>query len=94
MNKAFEQYPWQRLRDGFLTLQCCLNEIIEAHGDNDYKIPHINKAKLEREGQLPTSIRVTPKIKDFDLPSEDDGDDDDDDSLSTIDPMNLTLTED
>jgi hypothetical protein len=34
--------------------------IIEHHGSNDYKIPHMGKAKLERLGHLPDAIEVTP----------------------------------
>ena len=37
----------------------CLNMIIKHLGHNDYKIPHMNKAKMEWEGRLPTVINVT-----------------------------------
>jgi hypothetical protein len=55
-----EEFPpaW-KLENGFLTHQCCLNEILESHGDNFYKIPHIeltlniSKEKWRREGILP-----------------------------------------
>jgi hypothetical protein len=30
-----------------------MNEIIKIYGENDYKIPHLNKDRLEREGTLP-----------------------------------------
>ena len=36
----------------WLTLQSCFNHIILHHGDNDYSIEHISKAKLEQAGQL------------------------------------------
>ena len=36
----------------WLTLQSCFNQIILHHGDNDYSIEHILKAKLEWAGQL------------------------------------------
>ena len=42
----------------WLTLQSCLNEILLNDGGNEYKIPHMNKAKLEREGRLPTVLEV------------------------------------
>ena len=35
-----------------------LNEVIKHHGDNKYKVPHMNKRKLEREGRLPITIPV------------------------------------
>ena len=37
----------------------CLNQIIDHNGDNDYKIPHMKKAKLERENKLPRKLDVT-----------------------------------
>jgi hypothetical protein len=33
-----------------------MNEIIEEKGDNKYKIPHMNKERLERLNQLPVSL--------------------------------------
>ena len=57
--KAYEDYPEQKVENGFLTLMCCMNMILENDGDNNYKIPHMNKAKLERDGTLPRSIPVT-----------------------------------
>ena len=40
----------------------CLNMIIKHLGDNDYKIPHMNKAKMEQEGRLPTVLNVTDAV--------------------------------
>jgi hypothetical protein len=65
VEQAFAEYPWKKLRNAFLTLQCCLNDIIECHGDNDYKIKHMNKEGLERQGKLPTTIRATQTIEQF-----------------------------
>ena len=42
-------YPRQQINQTWLTFMSCLNMIIEHLGDNDYKIPHMNKAKLEHE---------------------------------------------
>jgi hypothetical protein len=36
-----------------------MNQIIEAHGSNDNRIVHMNKARLERLGLLPQSIEMT-----------------------------------
>ena len=33
--------------------------IIKHLGDNDYKIPHISKAKMEQEARLPMVLNVT-----------------------------------
>jgi hypothetical protein len=43
----------------WLTLQTNFDEIIKCGGDNMYKIKHMNKAKLERKGRLPTVITVS-----------------------------------
>ena len=58
VTRCYEEYDWRKLNNAFLTLQCVLNEILICNGDNNYKLPHISKAKLEREGQLPMSIHV------------------------------------
>ena len=42
----------------WLTLQSCFNQIILHHGENDYSIEHISKAKLEQQGQLPDALDV------------------------------------
>jgi hypothetical protein len=60
-----------------------LNSIIECNGGNDYKIAHMSKEKLEREGLLPTNIIVTNEaqiwIERFDGDDDDDNDDNTDD---------------
>ena len=55
---AYENYPRHKLNRTWLTLQSCFNQIILHHGDNDYSIEHILKAKLERQGQLPDVLDV------------------------------------
>jgi hypothetical protein len=37
-----------KLNRVWVTLQSCMNEIIDDKGDNKYKIPHMNKERLER----------------------------------------------
>ena len=39
VEKAYGEYPWRKLNFVWLTLQSCLNKIIEHNGGNDYKIP-------------------------------------------------------
>ena len=55
---AYENYPWHKLNQMWLTLQSCFNHIILHHGDNDFSIEHISKAKLEWQGQLPDILDV------------------------------------
>ena len=51
---AYENYPRHKLNRTWLTLQSRFNQIILHHGDNDYSIEYISKAKLEWQGQLQT----------------------------------------
>jgi hypothetical protein len=54
----YEEYPQGKLNNSFLTLQTCMNQVIKCHGGIDYKIEHMNKARLERLGLLAQSIWV------------------------------------
>ena len=69
VEEAFNKYPSNKLNRIWLTLQSCMNMIIESNGDNQYKIPHMNKDRLERTNTLPVSIEVTNAAKspDYDL---------------------------
>ena len=60
VEKAYGEYPYRKLNHVWLTLQSCLNMIIENDGRNDYKIPHLGKESLERRGLLPGVLDVTP----------------------------------
>ncbi|CAH9059796.1 unnamed protein product, partial [Cuscuta epithymum] len=54
--KAFNEISIESLGNVFLTLQLCMIEVMKKLGGNNYKVPHINKQRLEREGILPTTI--------------------------------------
>ena len=56
MNKAFEAYSANDINKIWVTHQNCMVEILKASGGNQYKIPHMNKDKLLREGNLPISL--------------------------------------
>jgi hypothetical protein len=58
VQQAYQDYDHRKINRIWLSLQCCFNEIINHLGDNDYKIPHMQKERLEREGQLPVTIAV------------------------------------
>jgi hypothetical protein len=60
---AFEQFPREKVNHTWLTFQSCLNEIIKDHGGNNYRIPHMNKQRLERIGELPTVLDVTDDLQ-------------------------------
>ena len=48
--------------DVFLTLQRVIQESHTVAGDNTYKLPHMGKNKLRREGKLPISITCDPNL--------------------------------
>jgi hypothetical protein len=48
-----------------------MNQVIECHGGINYKVEHMNKAKLDRLGLLPQSIWVMDAAMDWD--GNDDG---------------------
>ena len=59
VRQTYEEYPRERINHVWLTLMEVMNEIIEHHGDNDYKMPHIGKLALERRNELPVVLPVT-----------------------------------
>ncbi|XP_042018924.1 uncharacterized protein LOC121766733 [Salvia splendens] len=55
---SFGELSPQTLNRVFITLQSCLTAILQVHGKNDYKIPHMNKNRLERTEGLPLQLQV------------------------------------
>ena len=47
VSAAYDKCPHHKINYTWLTLQCCFNQIIMHHGDNDYNIDHIGKEQLE-----------------------------------------------
>ena len=60
VEKAYGEYPMHKLNYVWLTLQSCLNMIIENDGGNDYKILHMGKESMDRRGLLPGILDNTP----------------------------------
>jgi hypothetical protein len=79
----YDEYPGAKLNNSFLTLQTCMNQVIECHGGIDYKIERMNKARLERLGLLPQSIWVTDAAMDWDG-NDDRSENSDDDKESVV----------
>ena len=46
---VYESFEPMKLNCLFLNIQFILEEVINRQGDNDYDIPHIGKAALERQ---------------------------------------------
>ena len=58
--RAFDEFDPRKIDCGFLALQTCLNDMLEANGGNDYKIRHLGKQAILREfGYLPRSFAAT-----------------------------------
>jgi len=56
VQKEFDNYDPATLNREFLTLQGCMIEVMKDGGGNRYKIPHMNKDRLEALGMLPKSF--------------------------------------
>jgi hypothetical protein len=46
----------------FVTLQSVLKEAMEVKGNKNFKIPHMQKERLEREDRLPLQIPCEPSL--------------------------------
>lgn len=56
---TFERFNERKNDFGFLTLQCCLDDILIRNGGNDYSIRHMGKERMLREGILPDRIEAS-----------------------------------
>ena len=52
VNQAFAAFDPRKIDFGFLTLQCCMDDILSVNRNNYYKIRHIGKKALLQRGQL------------------------------------------
>ncbi|XP_042016356.1 uncharacterized protein LOC121764390 [Salvia splendens] len=59
---SFEELTPQTINNVFLTLQSYFSKILEVHGSNNYKIPHLNKDRLSKTVRLPTSLEVEENL--------------------------------
>ena len=66
VKKAYDEYSPKKINRMWLTHQACMNETLKCNGGNEYKLPHMNKDKLEREGRLPTVLNVDACAATFD----------------------------
>ena len=53
---SFNAMGHDKLKNVFLSLQQCLIEVMKCDGGNNYKLPHMGKEKLARQGFLPDNI--------------------------------------
>jgi hypothetical protein len=59
VEETYTEYPYKRINHIWMTRQSIFNEILEHHGDNIYKIPHMKKQKLELENRLTIALELT-----------------------------------
>ena len=64
VQSSFDKLKKNALNNVFITLQKVMEACIMCDGNNTYKLPHINKARLERLGKLPDSIKVSNTLRD------------------------------
>lgn len=65
VEESFNDLDSEKLNKVFLSLQQCMTEVMKVKGCNRYKLPHMGKDKLERQGALPETLPV-----DFNLVQE------------------------
>ena len=63
VQETYDDYPSNKINRIWLTLQCCMNEILKIAGCNQYKIPHMGKEALEKAGRLPVTLEVCPEAE-------------------------------
>ncbi|ETW01375.1 hypothetical protein H310_06925 [Aphanomyces invadans] len=64
-DNAWRRVDMMTLNSNFLTLQCCMLEIIRFAGCNSYKIPHMRKNVLSASGRLPESVMADGDVIDY-----------------------------
>jgi len=62
VDNEYQNYNPVILNRIFLTLQGCMIEVMKDNGGNRYKIPHMNKPRLEAAGMLPKSLSCDREI--------------------------------
>ena len=58
VQQKYEAYPAKKINFVWLSHMQIMNCILQRRGDNDYKLPHMNKEQLWRERRLPLVIEV------------------------------------
>jgi hypothetical protein len=59
VKQAYASYPARSINKMWLTHQQAMTQTLLSRGDNIYKIGHINKDKLLRDGNLPDSLAIS-----------------------------------
>lgn len=59
---AFEVFEPRLLNHVFLSLQYMMIEIMKNGGDNNFKLPHVGKERMERHGLLLHSVEIPKEV--------------------------------
>ncbi|XP_050207586.1 uncharacterized protein LOC126657009 [Mercurialis annua] len=62
VERSYELFDVRKSNRIFVSLQLCMIEIMKAKGSNKYKIPHINKARLENLEELPNQLKCDASL--------------------------------
>jgi hypothetical protein len=62
VEQTYEEYPLFKINKLFFTLQTIFNSIIEHNDNGQFKLVHMNKERLERDGHLPVALPVSAWI--------------------------------
>ena len=72
--QTVQDFEPRKIDCGFLTLQGCLNDMLEVNGGNDSKIRHVGKQALLRQfGYLPRTFAADATLQVVQMFSGDDG---------------------
>jgi hypothetical protein len=62
VEKVYDEYDVDTLVKVFITLQSVMIEVMRDEGGNIYKITHMGKNKLKKEGELPLVLKCDAAI--------------------------------
>ena len=65
VKRAYNELDPKKINQCFLSLQDCLDKILDCNGGNSYSIPHMNKAKMQKNGLLPAGIPVLAEVNNW-----------------------------
>ena len=62
VESVFWSLKSETLDNTFLSLQQAMMGVLSVHGDKTYKLSHMGKVTLRRQGLLPVSIQCSPDV--------------------------------
>lgn len=62
VQKVYNKYLTNKINQIWITLKLVMNEIVDHHRGNDYKISLIGKGKIKKQGRLPVLYTVKESL--------------------------------